>query len=59
MKFKPTKWKLMVSILAVIVDSVYFHYFSSDNDSNLVITLSPSIFIYLIWSLFEKRKTGK
>jgi hypothetical protein len=54
MNFKPTKWKIAVFILIVIINSVYFHYFSSDNDSNLVITLAPSIFVYLMWSLFEK-----
>ncbi len=59
MNFKPTKWKVVISVFAIIIDSVYFHYFSSDKDSNLVITLAPTIFIYLIWSLFEKRKDNK
>ncbi len=54
MEFKPTKCKVIVSIIAIIINSIYFHYFSFDKDSNLVITLAPSIFIYLIWSLFEK-----
>ncbi len=56
MNLKLTKWKVIISILVIIINSVYFHYFSYDNDSNLVITLAPSIFIYLIWSLFEKKK---
>ncbi len=55
MNFKPTKWKLMTSIILIVIDSVYFHYFSSDKDSNLVITLAPSIFMYLIWSSLEKK----
>ncbi|MEK6915966.1 MAG: hypothetical protein AABW89_05505 [Nanoarchaeota archaeon] len=58
MNFKLTKWKLIVLILLIILDSVYFHYFSADKDSNLVITLAPSIFVYLIWSLFEKNRNG-
>jgi hypothetical protein len=54
MNFKPTKYKTILFILIIAFNWVYFHYFSADKDSNLVITLVPGIFVYIIWSLFEK-----
>ena len=56
MNFKLTKWKLIVSILVILLISSARFYSSDFNDSNLGITVGPSIFIYLIWSLFEKKK---
>lgn len=56
MNFKPTKWKVIVSILFLIFIRLIIFY-SGDNDANLVVTTGPSIFVYLIWSLFEKKKS--
>ncbi len=56
MNFKPTKWKIIVSVLMIFLVKLAIFY-SPDKDSNLLITLAPSIFVYLIWSLFEKRRS--
>lgn len=55
MNFKFTKWKVIVSILAIFLIRYIVYVYSPFEDTNLVVTLAPSIFIYLIWSLFEKK----
>ena len=55
MNFKPTKWKVIVTILALIFIRIFIFY-SGDNDANLVVTTAPGVFVYLIWSLFEKKR---
>jgi len=55
MNFKPTKWKVIIAILLIILIPIVISL-SPDPDGNLVITLAPSVFVYIIWSLFEKKK---
>lgn len=55
MNFKPTKWKVIVFVLIIILNQLIHVYYSA-TDSNLLIKTAPSIFVYIIWSLFEKKK---
>jgi len=55
MNFKPTKWKVIVLILVLLITRLAHFIYLSNEDSNLVVMTAPGIFAYLIWSLFEKR----
>ena len=56
MDFRPTKWKVIASILVFLLEGFYIHFISADNDSNLLVNLAPAILVYLVWSLFEKKR---
>lgn len=56
MNFRATKWKVIVTILVLIATRVAHFLFTPLEDSNLVVMTAPGIFVYLIWSLFEKKR---
>ena len=70
MNFKPTLWKSVVSVISFITSDyylasseiykpmlVYPSKFELMIDSiNLSLALIPMLIIYLIWSLFQKKK---
>lgn len=56
MNFKPTTWKMAALILVLIITRLIHFIYLSNEDSNLLVMTAPGIFVYLIWSLFEKKK---
>ncbi len=56
MNFKLTKWKVIAVIIMLIITRIIHFYFYPLEDSNLLVMTAPGIFVYLIWSLFEKKR---